>query len=209
MTAAHVVEERDDWLAVTGDPKGRHFGCKARVGFVDTRNDVAFLEPDRPVPEALDLSPSGVVNDEEPLIVWDCPSWQDPEISLPMRDAKLRRRAAVLSRRWVTSQGTERIGLAGHVEPGMSGGPVVSTSTGLVVGLVTALWRVDPAYVVETWWDVAESQYADSAEEKEQYVESLKAHLSLGLGIAVPSKSLIALLGTWRDSPNRTPHQSR
>jgi hypothetical protein len=77
----------------------------------------------------------------------------------------------------------------------MSGGPILDAETGDVLGLVIGCWRVDEEEVVENWWNnIGYEVDGESEIDPSHLLKSMKAHLALGMGIAVPAECITSAL---------------
>jgi len=198
VTAAHVLNGVDHCLVLQGEPPGKHWGASGKVVLVDELADVAIVRTEKRTPHGLTLNPDRVPTRTDHLLVWDWPAWQGNSKPLLERAAKARPLAAIYTASWRTQQGSPRFGFAGHVEPGMSGGPVVSAESGEALGLVLGTWHVDEGEIVDNWWANVGNRYevrTDSEVQPSHLIQSVKAHLALGMGIALPADRIAVAAG--------------
>ena len=189
VTAAHVVRGHQNCVVLRGTPTGDHWGSKGRVTFLEDEADVGIVRLEKQSPGVLQLKDRSPTEMDH-LLVWDWPAWQEGSKPLLERDAQPRALAALYTSTWTTRRGARRFGFAARTGHGMSGGPIVNAETGDVLGLVIGSWQVDEHEVVEKWWDNIGDRYEvreDAEIDPSHLLESMKAHLALGLGIGVPA----------------------
>ena len=197
ITCEHVIRGVTIFRIVSEEPifDGRN-NTRAEVVTRDDVRDLALLKGVIPAPQVLEISTAQKVDDATPLLVWTWPGWGKrgsssvrPEESI-MRSVQ---RAAVVTCWWPAKErSVPSFSFAGHVEEGMSGGPIVSALTGEVVGVVTAAWNIDPTEVAENWRDNVQGigRYTFSEFLGATPDQVVEAQLMLGMGMALPAQEL-------------------
>ena len=193
ITCHHAVEGTEQCILISHNPvfDGKKVSM-AEVVDVDKDLDLALLRSKVHLPISLQLE-DGKIDDSTPLLVWSWPGWNEFEQGADFSTVDLNPgpHAAVMSDSW-TENHIPRFSFAGRIEGGMSGGAVVSALTGKIVGIVTSSWNIDPDEIVDTWWQL----YGCEAGHDPAKVDALRAHLALGMGIALNSKEVRAFLNS-------------
>ncbi len=207
VSCEHVVRDASAILVVSKENifDGERM-TTAQVVMVDKRRDLTLLKVPSASLHPLELFTSEQLDDATPLFVWRWPGWFELEKSLKMgkpegTDMKpylnCVPRVAVMTRWWPAKEGgVPLFSFAGHVEEGMSGGPIVSALTGQVVGVVTKDLNVDPNEVADNWRANVEHMglYDFSGRLYPPADEIVAAQLGLGIGIALPVQELNSLM---------------
>ncbi len=177
---------------------------------VDKRRDLTLLKVPSASLHPLELFTSEQLDDATPLLVWTWPGRFELESRLKMGKAEgtdmgpyLRcvPRAAVATRMWPAKEGgVPLFSFAGHVEEGMSGGPIVSALSGNVVGVVTRAWFLDPSEIAWNWRTNVEHMgwYDFSGGTYPPPDEIVESQLGLGMGFALPVQELNSLMSEER-----------
>ncbi len=210
VTCEHVVRDASQILIVS---EARIFSGKrltaAEIATVDKQRDLALLKVAGANIHPLELSTSEELNDAIPLLLWTWPGWNGLESKLETAEVAREDigsylscvpRAAVMTRWWpAKGGGIPKFSFAGHVEEGMSGGPILSALTGEVVGVVCESWLIDPTEVAENWRANVEGMgwYDFSGGLDPAPDEIVEAQLGLGMGIALPVQELNSLMETF------------
>lgn len=206
VTCGHVVCNASTIMIVNEEPvfDGQRF-TRAEAVALDERRDLALLKVSTRGLHALVLSTSEQLDDATPLLVWTWPGSHELESKLKTAtqgppDLRCASRAAVMTRWWPgKGRSVPLFSFAGHVEEGMSGGPVISALTGEVGGVVRACWPLDPCEIAENWRANVESRgwYDFSGGWGPPPDEIVEAQLGLGIGIAVPTRELQQFVETF------------
>lgn len=197
VSCAHLIRGASTIMIANEEPifaGAKH--TTSEVVALDERRDLALLTVSSRDVHALALSPSKQLDDATPLLVWTWPGRHDQE---PL-DLRCVPRAAVMTRWWPGKEGgVPLFSFAGHVEGGMSGGPVVSALTGEVVGIVRADWPLDPSEIAENWRANVESLgwYDFSGGWGPPPDEIVEEQLGLAIGIALPTCELQQFVETF------------
>jgi len=191
ITAAHVVAESPteaEWLVLA-----EHWSASARVLATDVEQDLAVLQLSEPAPAVLKASDhSGDAGDA--LVAWD---W--PDSSNHTGRAFCSQTYAQLRVPPLSSDTRSRIAFVGHVRKGMSGGPLVSSASGAVQGvIVNARPTIDEHEIVDCWWSHAQSDWQGTDEEENILLACVRAQLALGLGFATPIDDVLKFLSLSR-----------
>jgi len=203
VTCAHVVRGKSQIKILSPEQVfDGAFDTTANVLAVDEQRDLAILRVPHSNFPSLRLASNEELDDSTPLLIWTWPGWNEWETKpsarkLERSDLKPTPRAAVISGFWDAKEDrASSFSFAGHVEGGMSGGPVVSALTGEVVGVVKRFWNLDPNEIAETWKLSIESLgiYPDMDGPWPNAEEIVVAQLSLGSGMASPARELQSLL---------------
>jgi trypsin-like peptidase len=195
VTAAHVVKGHETCVVLRGAASRDHWASRGRIVFLDEEIDVGVVKVEKVAPRVLHLEEYRRPTEKDHLVVWDWPAWQGATKPVLERNAEPRALAALFTSEWESRSGGRRFGFAARLEHGMSGVPVLLAGSAHVLGLVLGSWRVDEEEVVENWWANVGASFGPSAGiDGQQRRESMKAHLALSMGIAVPAESISRVL---------------
>ncbi len=207
VTCEHVIRDASQVLIVGEESifNGKNM-TTVQVVMLDRRRDIALLKLPSATVHPLELSTSEQLDDAVPLLVWTWPGWIQMETGkvrgTDMKpDLRCVPRAAVMTRFWPSKVGgVPLFSFAGHVEEGMSGGPIVSALSGNVVGVVTKSWFLDPSEIAWNWRANVEHMgwYDFSGGTYPPPDEIVESQLGLGMGIALPAQELNSLMNEER-----------
>ena len=184
---------------------------RARVEVIrtDENLDLALLRSNSRLP-FLELKEREDLDDSMPLRIWSWPgwkawweAWEDREKgtqAITSSTLSPGPHAAVMTDSW-TEDNVLRFSFAGHIEGGMSGGPVVSSLNNKIIGVITADWNVDPESIVDSSYLGADSCFDEEGQRwferiGEKQRAAVIAQLALGMGIALSVKELKVFLDT-------------
>lgn len=189
VTCEHVVRDAMEVWILSGEQTldGKK-GIVSKVVAVDQQRDLALLRVTTIDIPFLKLSTIEQIDNAIPLLVWTWHGWHEWDMKQD-KGPNLRcvHRAAVMTDCWSSGKtGIQTFGFAGHVEDGMSGGPVVSALTGEIVGVTIACWPIDPDQVADAWQGVFGNLHNFSGNDGPAPDEVVRAQLGLGIGIALP-----------------------
>ena len=208
VTCEHVVKDAKEVTLLSHHPVFEGENAKGKVIRTDKSLDLALLRSSSRLPFFLQPEDKEEFDDSEPLRVWSWPGWikwekafekalegkipgkkEMQDLSRPASKLTPAPHAAVMTDSWEEDNplsnliGVSLFSFAGHIEGGMSGGPVVSVLTNKIVGIVTQCYHPpkDLQEVTDTW-------YLDVPP------RIIEAQLELGMGIAVSLKELKTFL---------------
>ena len=199
VTCEHVVRDAKEVTLLSHHPlfEGKK-GTKGKVIGTDETLDLALLHSSSRLPP-LKLEDKEDLDDSTPLRIWSWPGWNawwkavldQKEIQVNASSTLTPTpRAAVMTSWTEEKNNTLRFNFAGHIEGGMSGGPVVSALNNKILGIITRDWNVDPDEVAEVWWEFYGCQQDHDPEKS----KAIRAQLGLGMGIAISLKELKTFL---------------
>ena len=183
---------------------------KGKVIGTDENLDLALLRSSSRLP-FLELEDKEDLDDSIPLRIWSWPGWnawwkavldQEKEIQVNASSTLTPTpRAAVMTSWTEEKNNTLRFSFAGHIEGGMSGGPVVSALNNKILGIITRDWNVDPEAILDSSYLGADSHFDEEGQRwferiGEKTRAAVIAQLDLGMGIALSVKELKAFLDT-------------
>ena len=210
VTCEHVVRDAKEVTLLSHHPlfEGKN-GTKGKVIGTDENLDLALLRSSSRLP-FLELEDKEDLDDSIPLRIWSWPGWnawwkavldQEKEIQVNASSTLTPTpRAAVMTSWTEEKNNTLRFNFAGHIEGGMSGGPVVSALNNKILGIITRDWNEDPEAILASSYLDPDSCMDD--EDAQRWVEldlekrraAVIAQLDLGMGIALSVKELKAFL---------------
>ena len=210
VTCHHVVRDAKEVVLFSHHPvfEGKK-RAKGKVIATDKSLDLALLRSNSRLP-FLELKEREDLDDSMPLRIWSWPgwnawweAWEDREKGIQAITSSTLSptpHAAVMTDSW-TEDNVFRFSFAGHIEGGMSGGPVVSALNNKIVGIITADWNVDPEGVIDSSYLGADSYFDEEGQRwferiGEKIRAAVIAQLALGMGIALSVKELKAFLDT-------------
>ena len=201
VTCEHVVRDAKEVTLLSHHPlfEGKN-GTKGKVIGTDENLDLALLRSSSRLP-FLELEDKEDLDDSIPLRIWSWPGWnawwkavldQEKEIQGNASSTLTPTPRAAVMTSW-TEDNVLRFSFAGHIEDGMSGGPVVSALNNKIIGVVTHCWDVSPEEIVESSY-LAAGSFSDDEERQEKLNAAVTAQLALGMGVALSIKELKAFL---------------
>ena len=224
VTCHHVVKDAKEVALFShhpvfeGETDLKKRKAKGKVLATDEKLDLAILRSSSGRLPFLELEDGEVLDDSVPLRVWAWPGWnawwEDPKKGIKDLSSALTPTpyAAVMTDSW-TEDNVLRFSFAGHIEGGMSGGPVVSSLNNKIIGVITADWKVDPELIVASSYLDPDSCFDGEDEESQRWLErkraAVLAQLNLGMGIAIGLKGLKTFLDSKPHKPTSPPVRGR
>ena len=164
-----------------------------------------------------------VLDDSMPLRIWSWPgwnawweAWEDREKGIQAITSSTLSPtpyAAVMTSWTEEKNNTLRFNFAGHIEGGMSGGPVVSALNNKILGIIIREWNEDPEVILASSYLDPDSCFDGEDEESQRWLErkraAVLAQLNLGMGIAIGLKGLKTFLDSKPHKPTSPPVRGR
>ncbi len=195
MTAEHVVTGSTECIVTSSA-----WSSKAEVVATAPNDDIAILKLSQPASAGLLLA-TDMPTMVGPLVCWEDSSRQANNYKNEKKFALFHALKVVgclplsiLNLR--STQGHARLGLAGQIREGMSGGPVFAPLCNRVMGVVSGIPPYDPSNVIAAWTENGR-EYENLSDNLGADVEALlRAQLACGIGVAVPAPAVVSLLLT-------------
>ena len=224
VTCRHVVTDAKEVTLFSHHPVFFEGKDRARVEVIrtDENLDLALLRSSSRLP-FLQLEDREVLDDSMPLRIWSWPgwnawweAWEDREKGIQAITSSTLSPtpyAAVMTSWTEEKNNTLRFNFAGHIEGGMSGGPVVSALNNKILGIIIREWNEDPEVILASSYLDPDSCFDGEDEESQRWLErkraAVLAQLNLGMGIAIGLKGLKTFLDSKPHKPTSPPVRGR
>lgn len=196
VTAAHVVDGASAIQVLGKGPPTWH--TEATLVKICRFDDVAVLALSSPAPFQLRLATPEGIGQIGPAVCWGDAAGLDEDVTHATFTLSATPMLAVDYVSMTTLGGARRLALAGSVKKGMSGGPVYSLELDAVVGLVSEIPQYDPDAIADAWELTCRPSESLTDELATDVRELLRAHLTTGIGVAVPADRIVAAVDDAR-----------